>query len=79
MSFSNEHMDSQTFAVNKNSTSLEDHNFASISSADYALNVIFSQFENAADTKMSLILNLGVVRLEFWNLLDRHVNPPFLG
>ncbi|KAG1211887.1 hypothetical protein G6F69_004186 [Rhizopus microsporus] len=31
-----------------------------MSSADYALNVIFSQFENAADAKMSHILNLGV-------------------
>lgn len=36
-------------------------NVISISSADYALNVIFSQFEHLADAKMSLILNLGVV------------------
>jgi hypothetical protein len=32
-----------------------------ISSSDYALNVIFSQFEQVADSKMSLILNMGVV------------------
>jgi hypothetical protein len=32
-----------------------------ISSADYALKVIFSQFEHMADTKMSSILNMGVV------------------
>lgn len=33
----------------------------SISSADYALNVIFSQFKNLANAKMSHILNMGVV------------------
>lgn len=33
----------------------------SISSADYALKVIFSQFEHMADAKMSYILNMGVV------------------
>jgi hypothetical protein len=33
----------------------------SISSADYALNVIFSQFKHLADAKMSFILNMGVV------------------
>lgn len=32
----------------------------SISSADYALNVIFSQFKNLANAKMSHILNMGV-------------------
>jgi hypothetical protein len=36
-------------------------NATSISSADYALNVIFSQFEHSADAKMSFILNMGVV------------------
>lgn len=35
----------------------------SISSADYALNVIFSQFKNLANAKMSHILNMGVVLL----------------
>ncbi|RCH88198.1 Cell morphoproteinsis protein PAG1, partial [Rhizopus stolonifer] len=32
----------------------------SLSSADYALKVIFSQFEHVADNKMALILNMGV-------------------
>ncbi|CAO3652266.1 unnamed protein product [Mucor fragilis] len=32
----------------------------SISSSDYALKVIFSQFEHMADAKMSIILNMGV-------------------
>lgn len=36
-------------------------NVTTISSADYALNVMFSQFEQMADAKMSFILNLGVV------------------
>lgn len=36
-----------------------------ISSADYALKVIFSQFEHMADTKMSNILNMGVVSSEY--------------
>jgi hypothetical protein len=31
------------------------------SSADYALKVIFNQFEHMADTKMSNILSMGVV------------------
>ncbi|KAI9263011.1 hypothetical protein EDC94DRAFT_92588 [Helicostylum pulchrum] len=35
-------------------------NLTTISSADYALNVMFSQFEQMADGKMSFILNLGV-------------------
>ena len=30
-------------------------------SSDYALSVVFSQFENLADKKMELILNMGVV------------------
>lgn len=34
----------------------------SISSSDYALQVIFSQFEHMADAKMSIILNMGVVK-----------------
>jgi hypothetical protein len=34
-----------------------------ISSADYALNVIFSQFKHLADAKMSFILNMGVVQI----------------
>lgn len=34
----------------------------SISSSDYALKVIFSQFEHMADAKMSIILNMGVVK-----------------
>ena len=33
----------------------------SLSSADYALKVIFSQFEHVADIKMTFILNMGVV------------------
>ena len=67
MNFNNEHMNNQNIAVVKNSTSsLAEHNSTSISSADYSLNVIFSQFENAADAKMSLILNLGVVQFKFW-------------
>lgn len=39
-------------------------NIPTISSADYALNVIFSQFEQLADAKMSLILNMGVVTVK---------------
>lgn len=39
----------------------ESVNVTTMSSADYALNVMFSRFEQMADAKMSFILNLGVV------------------
>lgn len=42
-------------------TELNQSTADSISSADYALNVIFSQFKNLANAKMSHILNMGVV------------------
>lgn len=40
----------------------DDNQITSISSSDYALKVIFSQFEQMADAKMSIILNMGVVK-----------------
>lgn len=65
MNFNNEHMNNQNIVTKNSTSSLAEHNSTSISSADYSLNVIFSQFENAADAKMSLILNLGVVQFKF--------------
>lgn len=41
----------------------------SISSSDYALKVIFSQFEQMADAKMYIILNMGVVKCIFQTML----------
>lgn len=41
----------------------------SISSSDYALKVIFSQFEHMADAKMYIILNMGVVKCIFQTML----------
>lgn len=45
-------------------------------SSDYALGVVFAQFENVADKKMELILNMGVVRekrerewIQYWMML----------
>lgn len=48
-------------SIPSNNIDPQQNNFATISSADYALNVIFGQFEHLADAKMSLILNMGVV------------------
>ncbi|KAI9351640.1 hypothetical protein BD770DRAFT_146673 [Pilaira anomala] len=42
------------------SETAENINVTTMSSADYALNVMFSRFEQMADAKMSFILNLGV-------------------
>lgn len=61
MNFSIEQNDNRSNNNKSSALSSIDRNFVSMSSTDYALNVIFSQFENAADAKMSLILNLGVV------------------
>lgn len=51
----------QSLKQGMQNTNLDSSNVISISSADYALNVIFSQFEQLADAKMSFILNMGVV------------------
>lgn len=61
MNFSIEQNDNRSNNNKSSALSSIDRNFVSMSSTDYALNVIFSQFENAADAKMSHILNLGVV------------------
>jgi hypothetical protein len=54
---------------------IDSSNVTSISSADYALNVIFSQFEQLADAKMSFILNMGVVIIDLFLNINICSNP----
>ncbi|KAI9495734.1 cell morphogenesis N-terminal-domain-containing protein [Zychaea mexicana] len=47
-------------------------------SSDYALSVVFTQFENIADKKMELILNMGVdAEVDFRKLLASGADPTF--
>ena len=48
-------------SIPTNNTEFLKSSVSSVSSADYALNVIFTQFKQLADAKMSFILNMGVV------------------
>ncbi|CEP12609.1 hypothetical protein [Parasitella parasitica] len=47
-------------SINNDQDNDDSHHITSISSSDYALKVIFSQFEHMADAKMSIILNMGI-------------------
>ncbi|KAL9557808.1 hypothetical protein MBANPS3_001199 [Mucor bainieri] len=50
----------QQHSSNSTASNTTHYTTTSISSSDYALKVIFSQFEHMADAKMSIILNMGV-------------------
>lgn len=60
----------QSLKQGMQNTNLDSSNVISISSADYALNVIFSQFEQLADAKMSFILNMGVVIINLLSTIN---------